>query len=131
MRQVHGAIAEAHVIVLVTEALAGLRQEERRLLHQLLKGGKPVVIAVNNLNDNPPVFISGTTGSVDENAATSTPIYSAATTDGASDHTLEAQFQLQRAEGDCGVDDVRLELPVYADPESPAKSIFTLSPNSV
>ncbi len=40
-----------------------------------------VVVSVANLNDNAPVFTSGATGSVNENAATSTVIYTAATTD--------------------------------------------------
>jgi len=60
LRQVQGAITEAQVIVLVTEATAGLRQEERRLLHQLLKDGKPVVIAVNK-TDTPADRRSGET----------------------------------------------------------------------
>ncbi|MFZ4525557.1 MAG: cadherin domain-containing protein, partial [Chlorobium sp.] len=42
---------------------------------------QPLLVSVNNLNDNAPVFTSGATGAVDENAATSTVIYSAATTD--------------------------------------------------
>ena len=42
---------------------------------------KAVVVSVNNLNDNSPVFTSAATGSVDENAAPSTVIYTAATTD--------------------------------------------------
>ena len=52
---------------------------------------QPLVVLVNNLNDNAPVFTSGATGSVDENAATSTVIYTAATTDadgGARTYTL-------------------------------------------
>ncbi|MEI6757938.1 MAG: FG-GAP-like repeat-containing protein, partial [Chlorobium sp.] len=40
-----------------------------------------VVVSVNNLNDNAPTFTSGTTGAVNENAATSTVIYTATTTD--------------------------------------------------
>ena len=40
-----------------------------------------VVVSVTNVNDNAPVFTSGGTGSVAENAATSTVIYTAATTD--------------------------------------------------
>jgi VCBS repeat-containing protein len=40
-----------------------------------------VLVSVGNLNDNAPVFTSGATGSVNENAATSTVIYTAATTD--------------------------------------------------
>ena len=40
-----------------------------------------VVVSVTNLNDNSPVFTSGATGSVAENAPTSTVIYTAATTD--------------------------------------------------
>jgi len=42
---------------------------------------KEVTLSVTNLNDNAPVFTSGATGSVAENAATSTVIYTAATTD--------------------------------------------------
>ncbi|NTW51902.1 MAG: hypothetical protein HGB22_04875 [Chlorobiaceae bacterium] len=42
---------------------------------------RAVVVSVTNLNDNSPVFSSGTTGTVVENAATSTVIYSAAATD--------------------------------------------------
>jgi len=42
---------------------------------------KAVVVSVTNLNDNAPVFTSGTTGTVAENAATSTVIYTAAATD--------------------------------------------------
>ena len=42
---------------------------------------KAVVVSVNNLNDNAPVFTSGSTGSVDENAPTTTVIYTAAATD--------------------------------------------------
>ena len=42
---------------------------------------KAVTVSVNNLNDNPPVFTSGSTGSVDENSATTTVIYTAAATD--------------------------------------------------
>ena len=42
---------------------------------------KAVTVSVNNLNDNAPVFISGSTGSVDENAPTTTVIYTAAATD--------------------------------------------------
>ena len=54
---------------------------------------QPLVVSVNNLNDNAPVFTSGATGSVDENAATSTVLYTAATTDadgGARIYTLLA-----------------------------------------
>jgi methionine-rich copper-binding protein CopC/type III secretion system FlhB-like substrate exporter len=42
---------------------------------------KAVTVSVNNLNDNSPVFTSGAIGSVDENAATTTVIYTAAATD--------------------------------------------------
>jgi len=42
---------------------------------------KAVMLQINNLNDNAPVFTSGGTGSVDENASTNTVIYTAATTD--------------------------------------------------
>ncbi|WP_262963737.1 FG-GAP-like repeat-containing protein [Methylobacter psychrophilus] len=40
-----------------------------------------VVVSVLNLNDNAPVFTSGATGTVNENALISTVIYTAATTD--------------------------------------------------
>ena len=40
-----------------------------------------VVVSVTNLNDNAPVFTSGTSGSVAENAPTSTVIYTATATD--------------------------------------------------
>jgi VCBS repeat-containing protein len=40
-----------------------------------------VLVSVINLNDNAPVFTSGATGTVAENAATSTVVYAAATTD--------------------------------------------------
>ncbi|MBV5304696.1 MAG: Ig-like domain-containing protein, partial [Chlorobium sp.] len=40
-----------------------------------------VTINLTNVNDNSPVFTSGATGSVAENAATSTVIYTAVTTD--------------------------------------------------
>ncbi len=40
-----------------------------------------VVVSVTNVNDNAPVFTSGGTGSVAENAAISTVIYTAVTTD--------------------------------------------------
>ncbi|MFZ4524873.1 MAG: beta strand repeat-containing protein [Chlorobium sp.] len=40
-----------------------------------------VEVQVVNLNDNAPVFTSGATGSVDENASTSTVVYTAKTTD--------------------------------------------------
>ncbi|UOA08412.1 cadherin domain-containing protein [Methylobacter sp. S3L5C] len=40
-----------------------------------------VVVSVNNLNDNAPVFTSGAIGSVDENALITTVIYTAVTTD--------------------------------------------------
>ncbi len=53
---------------------------------------KTIEFTLTNVNDNPPVFTSGTTGSVIENAPTSTVIYSAATTDadnlGAPTYTL-------------------------------------------
>ncbi|MES3001544.1 MAG: cadherin domain-containing protein [Pseudomonadota bacterium] len=40
-----------------------------------------VLVTVTNLNDNAPVFTSGATGAVAENAATSTVVYTAAATD--------------------------------------------------
>ena len=40
-----------------------------------------VTVNLTNVNDNVPVFSSGTTGTVDENAPTSTVIYTAITTD--------------------------------------------------
>ena len=40
-----------------------------------------ITVDVTNLNDNAPVFTSGSTGGVDENAATSTVLYTAATSD--------------------------------------------------
>lgn len=58
LRQVERAKANAALIVLVTEASAGLRQEERQLLHQLLKAKKAVVIAVNKV-DTPSERQSG------------------------------------------------------------------------
>ncbi|NTU58363.1 MAG: hypothetical protein HGB00_05520 [Chlorobiaceae bacterium] len=42
---------------------------------------KAVVVSVTNLNDNAPVFTSGATGSVNENALVSSVVYQAATTD--------------------------------------------------
>ena len=51
-----------------------------------------VVVSVNNLNDNAPVFTSGATGSVDEKAATAMVIYTAATTD--ADKLLAATYTL-------------------------------------
>ncbi|HWR00514.1 MAG TPA: cadherin domain-containing protein [Chlorobaculum sp.] len=42
---------------------------------------KAVVVGVTNLNDNAPVFTSGATGTVAENAAVSTVIYTAVATD--------------------------------------------------
>jgi len=49
-------------------------------------------LSLTNVNDNAPVFSSGTTGSVDENAPTTTVIYTAITTDadnlGAPTYTL-------------------------------------------
>ncbi|MRD46385.1 hypothetical protein GHT07_03790 [Caenimonas koreensis DSM 17982] len=42
---------------------------------------KAVVVTVNNVNDAPPVFTSGASGSVAENAAIATPVYTASTTD--------------------------------------------------
>ncbi|MES2634268.1 MAG: Ig-like domain-containing protein [Pseudomonadota bacterium] len=51
-----------------------------------------VHVTVDNANDNRPVFTSGSTGSVTENAPTSTAIYTSATTDadglGAPDYSL-------------------------------------------
>ena len=46
-----------------------------------LTATQAVAITVTNLNDNAPIFTSGATGTVAENAATSTVIYTAATTD--------------------------------------------------
>jgi serralysin len=46
-----------------------------------LTATQAVAITVTNLNDTAPVFTSGGTGTVAENAATSTVIYTAATTD--------------------------------------------------
>jgi type III secretion system FlhB-like substrate exporter len=46
-----------------------------------LTGSKAVTVSVNNLNDNSPVVTSGGTGTVVENAATSTVIYTATATD--------------------------------------------------
>ncbi len=46
-----------------------------------------VEVLVGNLNDNAPVFTSGATGSVNENAATSTVVYTATTTD--ADHPAD------------------------------------------
>jgi len=40
-----------------------------------------VVVSVTNVNDNAPVFTSGATGSVNENAVITTPIYTATATD--------------------------------------------------
>jgi hypothetical protein len=51
-----------------------------------------VDVTVNNLNDNAPVFTSGGTGSVNENAATTTIIYNAATTD--ADNLLARTYSL-------------------------------------
>ncbi|MBR7889685.1 DUF4347 domain-containing protein [Marinomonas sp. A79] len=42
---------------------------------------KAVTLSINDVNDNTPVITSGTTGSVNENAATSTVIYTASATD--------------------------------------------------
>jgi len=42
---------------------------------------KAVTVSVNDLNDNTPVITSGATGSVDENVATSTVIYTVTATD--------------------------------------------------
>ncbi len=46
-----------------------------------LNSDKAVTVSVNDLNDNTPVITSGATGSVDENAATTTTIYTATGTD--------------------------------------------------
>uniref|UniRef100_A6VVW9 Autotransporter-associated beta strand repeat protein n=1 Tax=Marinomonas sp. (strain MWYL1) TaxID=400668 RepID=A6VVW9_MARMS len=40
-----------------------------------------VIVSVNDLNDNAPVITSGATASIDENAATSTVVYTATATD--------------------------------------------------
>lgn len=58
LRQVERAQRDATLIVLVTEANAGLRQEERQLLHTFLKTKKPVIIAVNKV-DTPSERQSG------------------------------------------------------------------------
>ena len=42
---------------------------------------QPVTVSVTNLNDTAPVFTSGATGTVAENATTATAVYTAATTD--------------------------------------------------
>ncbi len=49
-----------------------------------------VALAVNNLNDNSPVFQSGTTASVDENTAASAVVYDANATDADSSATFGA-----------------------------------------
>jgi methionine-rich copper-binding protein CopC len=51
-----------------------------------------VVVSVNNLNDNAPVFTSGGTGSVDENAPITTVVYTAVTTD--ADNLLDRTYTL-------------------------------------
>ena len=56
-----------------------------------------VAFSVTNLNDSAPVFTSGATGSVNENAATATPIYSAVTTD-ADGPTPSATYTLSGAD---------------------------------
>ncbi len=52
-----------------------------------------VVVSVTNVNDNAPVFTSGGTGSVAENAAISTVIYTAVTTD--ADNLSERTYTLE------------------------------------
>jgi GTP-binding protein len=46
------AIAEAEVIVLVVDAVAGLSAEDRELAALLRRGGKPVLIAANKIDSN-------------------------------------------------------------------------------
>ncbi|WP_278453454.1 cadherin domain-containing protein [Stutzerimonas kunmingensis] len=63
-------------------------------------------VNVTDINDNAPVFTSGNTGTVAENAATTTVIYAAATTD--ADGTAPNQAVTYSLKGDGSTDDAEL-----------------------
>ena len=66
-----------------------------------------VTVAVTDVNDLAPVFTSGATGSVAENAATTTAIYTAATTDADGTATNQAVvYSLKAATGDVSLLDI-------------------------
>ncbi|TLU55671.1 MAG: hypothetical protein FDX02_02775 [Chlorobium sp.] len=92
---------------------------------------KTITLNVTNVNDNPPLFTSGATGTVIENAPSTTVIYTAATTDadnlGAPTYTLggtdAALLNINASTG-------AVTLKNSADYESPQKSYsFTVTAN--
>ena len=88
-----------------------------------------VAITVTNLNDTAPVFTSGGSGTVAENSATSTAIYTAATTD--EDNLAARTYTLSGADAgflsitSAGV----VTLKVSADHESKASYSFNVIAN--
>ncbi len=88
-----------------------------------------VTVSVTDLNDNSPVITSGATGSVVENAATSTVIYDAAATDADAGSTIT--YSLKAATGDVAMLDINaatgeVTLKASADYEAKPSYGFTV-----
>jgi hypothetical protein len=93
---------------------------------------KAVTLSIKDLNDMAPVFTSGPTGTVDENAATSTVVYTAATTD--ADGTAANQavvYSLKAGTGDVAAFNIdsatgAVTLKASADYETKQSYSFTV-----
>ena len=80
-----------------------------------------VTVGVNDVNDNAPVFVSGATGSVNENVAAGSAIYVASTTDGdGTSANRGVVYSLKAETGDAGV--------LSINPATGAVSLATGSP---
>jgi hypothetical protein len=92
---------------------------------------KAVTVAVSDVNDNAPVFTSSDTGTVAENAATSTAIYTAVTTD--ADGTAANKgvvYSLKAATGDAAmlnIDSTTGAVTLKASANFEAKSSYSFT----
>ena len=90
---------------------------------------KTVTLSITDVNEHAPVFTSGTTGSVDENAATTTVIYTAAATDAdgtAVNNTL--RYSLTGTDADkLNIDAVSGEVTLKASADYETKASYSFN----